>query len=74
MLAEQDPGRNNVCYILALMLERKRVLRPVESSDDDMLVYERAGTGKPSSCATRTSSIEQIPAIQQEVGELLMAG
>lgn len=74
MLAEQNPERNNICYILALMLERKRVLRPVESSDEDMLVYERAGTGETFVLRNPHLSLEQIPAIQQEVGELLIAG
>ena len=31
LIASQDPASANVRYILALMLERKRILRPVES-------------------------------------------
>ena len=46
LIANQDPASANARYILALMLERKRILRPVESRDAGLLVYEHAATGE----------------------------
>lgn len=71
MVAEQNPAHANAQYILALMLERKRLLRPVESNDDDMLVYEHAQTGETFVIVNPHLSFERIPEVQQEVGELL---
>ncbi|MEI6280230.1 MAG: hypothetical protein WCQ16_12740 [Verrucomicrobiae bacterium] len=71
LVAENHPAYNNVRYILALMLERKRMLRPVESSDDDILVYEHVGTGETIVLANPHLSFDQIPDIQREVGALL---
>ena len=71
LVAENAPAYKNVRYILALMLERKRMLRPVESSDDDMLVYEHVGTGETIVLANPHLSFEQIPSVQREVSALL---
>lgn len=71
LIAENDPAYTNVRYILALMLERKRMLRPVESTDDDMLVYEHVGTGETIVLVNPHLGIEQIPAVQREVSALL---
>ena len=45
LVSEAEPATVNARYILALILERKRILRPIESSDESLLVYEHAGTG-----------------------------
>ncbi len=71
LVAENDPAYANVRYILALMLERKRLLRPMESQDDDMLVYEHVATGEIIVLANPRLSLEQIPAVQREVSALL---
>ena len=71
LVAENDPAYSNVRFILALMLERKRMLRPMESRDDDMLVYEHVATGETIVLANPHLSFDQIPAIQKEVGALL---
>lgn len=71
MIEEQNPEYAKASYILALMLERKRVLRPIESQDDDLLVYERAGTGETFVIKNPNLSLDQIPAVQQEVADLL---
>jgi len=73
LVAENDPAYQNVRYILALMLERKRLLRPVESSDDDMLVYEHLASGETFVLANPHLSLEQIPDVQREVSALLAA-
>ena len=74
LVAQNDPSRRNACYILALMLERKRLLRPVESRDADVLVYEHAATGETIVLSNPHLSFEQIPAVQSEVGSLLNKG
>ncbi len=71
LVAENDPAYANVRYILALMLERKRLLRPMESQDEDMLVYEHVATGEIIVLANPRLSLEQIPAVQREVSALL---
>lgn len=71
LVAENDPAYANVRYILALMLERKKMLRPMESSDEDILVYEHISTGETFVLANPRLGLEQIPAVQKEVGALL---
>jgi hypothetical protein len=74
LIAQNDPSRRNACYILALMLERKRLLRPVASNDADVLVYEHAATGETLVISNPRLSLEQIPDVQREVGALLKKG
>lgn len=71
MLEEQNPAHRNAQYILALMLERKKLLRPVDSQDDDMLVYEHSQTGETFVLPNPHLSFDRIPEVQQEVSELL---
>lgn len=69
LLAEGSSA--NAAYILALMLERKKVLVPVESTDRDLLVYNHAATGETFVVKNPALSIDQIPAVQREVSDLL---
>ena len=71
LIQENDPAYANVRYILALMLERKRVIRPLESSDNDMLVYEHLSTGETLVLANPKLSFDRIPEVQREVSALL---
>src|SRR3954466_13242400 len=48
LLAENDPAHANACYVLGVMLERKRVLKPVKTEETDgrpVLIYEHARNG-----------------------------
>lgn len=76
MIGQQSDANARACYILALMLERKRTLRPIDSPDGDdaMLVYEHAKTGESFVLPNPRLSIEQIPEVQEEVAELLRFG
>jgi len=74
LIEENHPSRKNACYILALMLERKKMLRPVESRDEDMLVYEHVVTRETIVIANPRLSFDQIPDVQREVGALLEPG
>ena len=71
LVSENDPTYANVRYILALMLERKRLLRPIESEDDEMLVYEHVGTGETIVLSNPRLGFDQIPEVQREVSLLL---
>jgi hypothetical protein len=71
LMARRDPASENACFILALMLERKRILRPMESRDPDLLVYEHAVTGEMFIVKNPNLSLENIPAIQNEVYSML---
>jgi len=71
LISEQNPAHANTRYILALMLERKKLLKPVESQDEDMLVYEHLASGETFVIANPRLSFEEIPAVQKEVSELL---
>lgn len=71
LIAEQNPVHANVRYILALMLERKRILRPMESQDEDVLVYEHIPTGETFVISNPHLSFDRIPEVQREVSDLL---
>ena len=74
LIADNDPAQINARYILTLMLERKRLLRPMESQDDDFLVYEHIASGETFVIPNPRLSLAQIPDVQQEVAELLSGG
>jgi hypothetical protein len=71
LIAENSDATKNARYILALMLERKRLLKPMESSDPDVLVYERAGSGETFLIPNPRLSLAQVPEVQREVSALL---
>jgi hypothetical protein len=71
LVSEAEPASVNARYILALILERKRILRPIESSDDSLLVYEHAGTGESIVVPNPRLSLDQLSAVQNEVYEML---
>lgn len=71
LIDAHDPRYRNAIYILALMLERKRVLRPVDSPDPDTLVYELPSSGETFILGNPHLGLDQIPAVQQEVAGLL---
>ena len=53
------------------MLERKRILRPVESTDPRLLVYEHTGTGESIIVGNPELPMERLSQIQNEVYEML---
>jgi hypothetical protein len=71
LVSEGNPASVNARYILALILERKRILRPIESSDESLLVYEHAGTGESIVVPNPRLSLDQLSAVQNEVYEML---
>lgn len=71
LIEENSKDTRNARYILALMLERKRLLKPMESTDPDVLVYERAGSGETFLIPNPRLSLAQVPEVQKEVTSLL---
>jgi hypothetical protein len=74
LLTSADPATLNATYILALMLERKKILIPADSTEPDLLVYTHAATGETFVVRNPALSLDQIPAVQQEVASLLAGG
>jgi len=71
LIEENSDATKNARYILALMLERKRLLKPMESTDPDVLVYERTGTGETFLIPNPRLALSQVPEVQKEVSALL---
>lgn len=71
---EDEPQTLNVRYILVLMLERKRILRPIDEKPSDegrLLIYEHVKTGEAFIVTDPMLRLDQIDAIQQDVYDLL---
>lgn len=70
-----DPSQNAARYILAVMLERKRVLRhrdTVTTEDGkELLVYEHAQTGESLTVPDPHLRLDQLAEVQQQVAALL---
>jgi hypothetical protein len=74
LLAENDPANTNASYVLAVMLERKRVLKQVktEQSDDrPVLVYEHARSGDVFIVPAARLRLDELEHVQHEVSQLL---
>jgi len=74
-MAEQSPEHSNARYILAIMLERKKLLKEVEArrGEDDSLtrIYEHAKTGEVFVIPDPQLRLEQIAEMQAQVAGLL---
>jgi hypothetical protein len=74
LLAENDPGRANACYVLALMLERKRVLKQIKSEtagNGRVLIYEHGETGDVFIVPDPQLRLDEIEKVQEEVIALM---
>ena len=73
-MLEENTAHANARYILALMLERKRILKHVERKEDAsgrVLIYEHAKTGEVFVITDPQLRLDQIEAVQNEVVQLL---
>jgi len=75
-LAEaKNPNQAGACYILAVMLERKRILKHRDTATDeagnDLLVYEHAGSGESFTVPDPKLRLDQLEEVQRQVAELL---
>ena len=74
LLAENNPSHANACYVLAVMLERKRVLKQIKVDQTDerpVLVYEHAKTGDVFIVPDVRLRLDEIEQVQNEVAQLL---
>jgi hypothetical protein len=71
LLDSPDPSHANARYLLAVMLERKKVLRHRPSPDASLLVYEHASTGETLVIPDPGLSLSDLAAVQEEVSTLL---
>ena len=72
LLAEN--AQPNACYVLAVMLERKRVLKQVkteESENGPVLIYEHAKNGDVFIVPNVQLRLDELEALQGEVAQLL---
>jgi hypothetical protein len=73
-IEEDEPQHANTRYILALMLERKRILKQTDTQQDGnerILIYERAKTGEVFVIRDPQLRMDQIAVVQGQVGDLL---
>lgn len=77
-LCEEDqPHTENARYILALMLERKKLLQPKDTREGEqgrMLLYEHRKTGEVFLIRDPELRLEEIESVQDEVAMLLGFG
>ena len=75
LMETDDPSRGNVIFILAVMLERRRILveRDVQLSPDGrkIRVYEHKQTGESFVVPDPQLKLKEIESVQREVMELL---
>ena len=73
-IEEDEPQHANTRYILALMLERKRLLKQTDVQQDGnerILIYERVKTGEVFVIRDPQLHMEQIESVQGQVADLL---
>jgi hypothetical protein len=74
-MAEQSPEHSNARYILAIMLERKKLLKEIEArrgADGSLTrIYEHAKTGEVFVIPDPQLRLEQIAEVQAQVAGLL---
>ena len=75
MIDADEPGTENARYILALMLERKKTLRPMDEKEEPsgrkLIFYEHRQTGEVFIVADPQLRLEDVENVQREVAALL---
>ena len=73
LIASENPPAN-ACYVLAAMLERKRVLKHVRTenaANKRILIYEHGGTGDVFIVPDPQLRLDELESVQDEVAQLL---
>ncbi|MFC2149758.1 hypothetical protein ACFLQ8_03555 [Candidatus Auribacterota bacterium] len=76
-LGEDKPqGNEKICYLLCVMLERKKILKPQSHVVDNdsgkkIIVYEHTKTGESFAFPDPSLSMDEIPQLQEKILELL---
>ncbi len=66
----------NACYVLAAMLERKRILKPIKTEEADtgrVLIYEHVKSGDVLIVPDVQLHLDELESVQAEVAALLSA-
>jgi hypothetical protein len=74
LLAQNDAATANACYVLAVMLERKRVLKQVEARETGerpVLIYEHVKTGDVFIVPEVRLRLDELEQVQSEVAQQL---
>lgn len=74
LVSEDLPEQRNARYVLAILLERKKILKQVdirESAEEKILIYEHAKTGEVFIIPDPRLKLDQLDAVQQEIYSLL---
>jgi hypothetical protein len=77
LIEQGDPKHGAACFILAVMLERKRLLKVKEQIKRDgrrVFVYEQPKTGDIFTIADPDLRLDQLEEVQRDVGNLLEYG
>jgi len=73
LIATENPPAN-ACYVLAAMLERKRILKQIrseEAADGRVLIYEQDATGDVFIVPDPQLRLDELENVQNEVADLL---
>lgn len=74
LLAQNDPSNANACYVLAVMLERKRVLKQLKTEQTDgrpVLIYEHVKSSDIFIVPDARLRLDELEHVQQEISDLL---
>jgi hypothetical protein len=77
LIEQNDPRYAPAAFILAVMLERKRILKVKEQIVRDgkrVFIYEQPGTGDIFTIADPDLHLDQLEAVQRDVAQLLEHG
>ena len=77
LIEANDPTHSAACYILAVMLERKRILKVKEQIKIEgrrVFIYEQPKTGDLFTIADPDLQLNQLDAVQRDVANLLEHG
>lgn len=77
LLEADEPHSENACYILAVMLERKKILREIDTQivpSGLLRVYEQRKTGETYLIKDPQIPLSQVELVQGEIRELLESG
>ncbi|MBA3963882.1 MAG: hypothetical protein H0X40_18555 [Chthoniobacterales bacterium] len=74
LVRQADRTNANACYVLAAMLERKRILKQIETESRDqgrVLIYEHVKNGDVFVVPDPQLHLGQLESVQNEVSQLL---
>ena len=73
LITSENPPAN-ACYVLAAMLERKRVLKQIKTENAEkgrLLIYEHGATGDVFIVPDPELKLDELESVQNEVAQLL---